>query len=177
MQLCGSAVATPKTDDEVLHIECIVHSSYLIMRSKFMCVHFTCNSFQVCLLVPCERLRRSTKKGESCLVEADAENFLKDFRMHDVLLISPQSSQPFPSPLPPLLLCVCRMHLLKSTKCALRTEVKRLCEKNEEEVMQNREWGSRPHVIWSLGDVNRRLASHVVLRTLIWCNVHWQRCT
>lgn len=41
---CGDA---EEDDGEVLHIERIVHSSYLIMRSKFMCVHFTCNSLEV----------------------------------------------------------------------------------------------------------------------------------
>lgn len=76
MQLC--AVAMPKTDDEVLHIERIVHSRYLIMRSKFMCVHFTSNSFQVCLLVPGKRLGRRTRE-RVVLLKPMLKTFLKIF--------------------------------------------------------------------------------------------------
>lgn len=100
-QSCGDAV---EDDAEVLHIERIVHSSYLIMRSKFMCAHFACNSLEMFA-------------GWSWEVQSDGERrelprcrklswrFSNVRCSADLVPISPPLSHVWHGE------CVCRMHL------------------------------------------------------------------
>lgn len=50
-----------------------------------------------------------------------------------------------------------------------------ISHRSEKKKKKNRKWKNRPHVIWSLGNVNRRNAFNHVVHAM-W-NVHWQRCT